>query len=100
VLGTFAVNGSMVELYLVLFFGVLGYVFDKVDIPIAPLVLSLVLAGIMEQSFRQALTISDGNPVVFLSSGISVTLVLMSVISLALPFVIPKLKQWKAQESD
>jgi len=100
VLGTFAVNGSMVELYLVLFFGVLGYVFDKLEIPIAPLVLSLVLAGIMEQSFRQALTISDGNVVVFVSSGISLTLVLMSAVSLALPFVIPKLKQWKAQEVD
>ena len=93
VLGTFAINGSMVELYLVLFFGVLGYIFDKVEIPIPPLVLSLVLAGIMEQSFRQALTLSDGNPVVFVSSGISATLVFMAAVSLALPFLIPRLKQ-------
>ena len=100
VLGTFAINGSMVELYLVLFFGVLGYLFDKLDIPIPPLVLSLVLAGILEQSFRQALTISDGNPMVFVSSGISATLVVMSALSLLLPFLIPKLKQAKAQETD
>jgi putative tricarboxylic transport membrane protein len=100
VLGTFAINGSMVELYLVLFFGVLGYLFDKLEIPIPPLVLSLVLAGILEQSFRQALTISDGNPMVFVSSGISATLVVMSALSLLLPFLIPKLKQAKAQEAD
>jgi putative tricarboxylic transport membrane protein len=100
VLGTFAINGSMVELYLVLFFGVLGYLFDKVEIPIPPLVLSLVLAGILEQSFRQALTISDGDPMVFVSSPISATLVVMSVLSLALPFLIPRLKQAKAQETD
>jgi putative tricarboxylic transport membrane protein len=100
VLGTFAISGSMVELYLVLFFGVLGYLFDKVEIPIPPLVLSLVLAGIMEQSFRQALTISDGDPMVFVSSPISATLVLMAILSLALPFLIPRLKQAKAQETD
>jgi putative tricarboxylic transport membrane protein len=100
VLGTFAINGSMVELYLVLFFGVLGYLFDKVEIPIPPLVLSLVLAGIMEQSFRQALTISDGDPLVFVSSPISATLVLMAGLSLVLPFLIPRLKQAKAQEAD
>jgi putative tricarboxylic transport membrane protein len=98
VIGTYAINGSMVELYLVLFFGVAGYVFEKVDIPVAPLVLSLVLAGIMEQSFRQAMTISDGNPAIFVSSGITVTLVVMSVISIALPLILPRLK--KIQGSD
>jgi putative tricarboxylic transport membrane protein len=98
VLGTFAINGSMVELYLVLFFGVLGYIFDKVEIPIPPLVLSLVLAGIMEQSFRQALTLSDGNPTVFVSSGISATLVFFSAVSLALPFLIPRLKLVKPEQ--
>ncbi|HEV7617603.1 MAG TPA: tripartite tricarboxylate transporter permease [Burkholderiaceae bacterium] len=98
VIGTYAINGSMVELYLVLFFGVAGYVFEKVDIPVAPLVLSLVLAGIMEQSFRQAMTISDGNPAIFVSSGITVTLVVMSVISIALPFILPRMK--KIQGSD
>jgi putative tricarboxylic transport membrane protein len=54
----------------------------------------------MEQSFRQALTISDGDPMVFVSSPISATLVLMAILSLALPFLIPRLKQAKAQETD
>jgi TctA family transporter len=39
------------------------------------------------------LTLSDGNPVVFVSSGISATLVFMAAVSLALPFLIPRLKQ-------
>ena len=98
VLGTFAINGSIVELYLVLIFGVLGYAFDKVQIPIPPLVLSLVLASIMEQSFRQALTISDGSYTIFFSSGISISLVVMSFISVTLPFLIPKLKQMRANQ--
>jgi len=98
VIGIYAINGDVVELYFMLFFGVIGYIFDKVDIPVAPLVLSVVLGGLMEQSFRQAMTISGGNPVVFVSSGITVTLVVLSVISLSMPFILPKLKALKADE--
>src|SRR5574338_431858 len=92
VIGAYGINGSMVDLYLILIFGVIGYIFDKVDIPVAPLVLSLVLGGMMEQSFRQAMTISGGNPQIFFNSAITVTLLVFSVISIALPFVLPRLK--------
>jgi len=98
VIGAYGINGSMLDLYLILFFGVLGYIFEKVDIPVAPLVLSLVLGGIMEQSFRQAMTISGGNPKIFLGSTITVTLVALSVISVALPFILPRLKALRQSE--
>ncbi len=100
VIGTFAINGSMLDLCLVLFFGVIGYIFEKVDIPVAPLVLSLVLGGIMEQSFRQAMTISGADPAIFVKSGISVTLIMLSVISIVLPLVLPKLKEWRKGRED
>ncbi len=100
VIGTYAISGSMLDLYLILSFGVVGYIFDKVDIPVAPLVLSLVLGGIMEQSFRQAMTISGGDPVVFVSSGITVTLVVLSVISISMPFILPRLKELKSSSDD
>jgi len=95
VIGTFAINSSPLDLYLILFFGVLGYIFDKVDIPVAPLVLSLVLGGMMEQSFRQAMTISGGNPQIFFGSVITITLVIMSILSILLPFLLPRLKMFK-----
>jgi putative tricarboxylic transport membrane protein len=98
VVGTYSVNASMVELYLVLGFGVLGYLFEKVDIPVAPLVLSLVLAGIMEQSFRQAMTISDGSLGIFVGSGITVTLAIMAILSVAMPFIMPRLKKLQSSE--
>lgn len=100
VIGTYAINGSMLDLYLILFFGIVGYVFDKVDIPVAPLVLSLVLGGIMEQSFRQAMTISGADPSIFVKSSISITLIALSVISIALPFILPKIKAMKANDSE
>ncbi len=98
VIGTYAINGSMLDLYMILGFGIVGYVFDKVDIPVAPLVLSLVLGGIMEQSFRQAMTISGADPAIFVKSGISMTLIALSVISMSLPFLIPKIKTMKADD--
>ena len=93
VIGTYAINASMVELYLVLFFGVLGYLFEKVQIPVAPLVLSLVLAGIMEQSFRQALTLSDGSLATFVKSPISATLMAMTAIAVATPLLMRMAKR-------
>jgi len=71
-----------------------------VDIPVAPLVLSLVLGGMMEQSFRQAMTISGGNPKIFFSSGITITLMVMSVVSIMMPFILPKLKKYKEDGKD
>lgn len=100
VIGAYAINGSTTDLYLILFFGVLGYLFDKVDIPVAPLVLSLVLGGMMEQSFRQAMTISGGNPKIFFGSAITITLVVLSIISILMPFILPRLKKYKEDGSD
>jgi putative tricarboxylic transport membrane protein len=96
VIGAFAVNTSVVDLYLMLLFGVLGYVFDKVEIPIPPLLLAVVLGEMMEQSFRRALTISDGDPSIFVGSSISITLLLMAAVSVVSPFVFARLKRNRA----
>src|SRR5688572_16349485 len=99
-IGVYAINGNPVELYIGLIFGILGYIFRKVDIPVAPMVLSLVLGGIMEQSFRQAMTISGGNPKIFVGSTICVILVVLSVVSILLPFLLPRLKAWRDGSRD
>jgi putative tricarboxylic transport membrane protein len=99
-IGIYAGNGNVLELYMALFFGVLGYIFRKVQIPAAPLVLSLVLGGIMEQSFRQAMTISGGDPKIFVGSGICIVLLVLTAIALSLPFLVPKIKEWKKGPED
>jgi putative tricarboxylic transport membrane protein len=95
VIGAYAINGSVTDLYLILVFGIIGYTFDRVDIPVAPLVLSLVLGGMMEQSFRQAMTISGGDPKIFVGSAITVTLVVLSVISVITPFILARFKPFR-----
>jgi putative tricarboxylic transport membrane protein len=66
-------------------------------------VLSLVLGGMMEQSFRQAMTISGGSPKIFVNSGITISLVVLSLISILTPFVLARFKAFKnatAAEAD
>ena len=55
--------------------------------------LSLVLGGMMEQSFRQAMTISGGNPNIFLHSNVARVLVALAVIAFVLPLVLPLLSR-------
>ena len=60
ILGVYAVNGSVVDVWIMLAMGVLGYVLRKLDFETAPIVLGLVLAPMMELSLRQSLAMSDG----------------------------------------
>jgi len=87
-IGVYTINNSTFDVWLALGFGVLGYAFRKLDIPLAPIVLAVVLGGTMEQSFRRALAISDGSPAIFVSSGISITLLIAALIMLCLPLIV------------
>jgi putative tricarboxylic transport membrane protein len=79
--GIYSFDTQVFDLYLALAFGVAGYAFRKLDIPRGPLIFGVILGGLLEQSFRQAMTISSGSPLIFVSSPIAVFLLLCSVVS-------------------
>src|SRR5437763_10731099 len=60
-IGAFAIQNAMFDIWLMLAFGVVGYVFKKIGIPLAPFTLALVLGNRAEQSFRQAMVGSAGD---------------------------------------
>ena len=60
-IGAYTVHNAMLDIWFMLLFGVMGYVFKKLDYPIAPLVLALVLGDKAEDSFRQAMLVSQGD---------------------------------------
>jgi len=93
-IGVYTLRGSMADLYIALLFGVLGYIFRKVSIPTAPLVLALVIGKPMEQSFRQAMTISGSNPTIFVRSYISVTLLILALLSIVVPMILERRKKF------
>src|SRR5690242_15078255 len=64
-IGAYTVHNAMFDVALMLVFGVLGYLFKKLEYPLAPLVLALVLGDMAEASFRQAMLISQGSLAIF-----------------------------------
>jgi putative tricarboxylic transport membrane protein len=70
-------------LYTALAFGIVGFIFRKLDIPKAPFLFGVILGSKIEQSFRQAMTLSSGDAMVFLQSPLAATLLAMAVAMLA-----------------
>ena len=69
-IGGYTVNNSIFDLWMVVVFGVVGYAFKKLQYPMAPLVLALVLGDQAEASFRQAMIMSQGGLGIFFSKGL------------------------------
>lgn len=70
--GVYSLNNSPFDLYMMLAFGVLGYVLRKLEIPTVPVVLGLLLGGQMEFNLRRAMSISGGDWSILINSGISI----------------------------
>src|SRR5258708_15997230 len=68
--GAYAIQNAMFDIWLMLVFGVVGYVFKKINIPLAPFTLALVLGNRAEDSFRLSVIGSGGDMRVFLSDGL------------------------------
>ena len=79
VLGVYAVNGSVVDVGIMTVMGALGYILRKFDFETAPVVLGLVLAPMMEMSFRQSLSMSSGNYAIFVTRPIALVLLAVGV---------------------
>jgi putative tricarboxylic transport membrane protein len=79
IVGVYEVNHSIVDVWIMLIMGVVGYLLRKVDLDPAPLVLGLVIAPIFELSLRQALTMSGGDWTIFVRRPIAATLFALAV---------------------
>lgn len=83
--GVFATDNSIVDVWIMFFFGAVGYLMRKMGYPPAPMVLALVLGPMVEMSLRQSLTISHGNLAIFFTRPISATLSVFALLSLFTP---------------
>ena len=104
-IGAYTVHSAMLDIWFMLFFGVMGYMFKKLDYPLAPLVLALVLGDKAEDSFRQAMLVSQGevgvlwsNPLVGTISTLAIGLLLWPLLSKLIAKVRPPKKNEFAVE--
>ncbi|MFT3955163.1 MAG: tripartite tricarboxylate transporter permease [Piscinibacter sp.] len=84
-IGAYTVHSSMFDVWMMLVFGVLGYLFKKLKYPLAPLVLALVLGDMAEASFRQAMLLSQGSLAIFWSNGLVGSIVALALAMLVWP---------------
>jgi putative tricarboxylic transport membrane protein len=83
--GVYAVSFSTFDLYLLVIFGIIGYLMRIFAFPAPPFILAFILGGMMEQALRQSLTISGGNWSIFYTSPLSVSLFVIAILALIVP---------------
>ncbi|MDQ1913850.1 tripartite tricarboxylate transporter permease [Paenibacillus sp. GD4] len=88
VFGVYAVQYSILDLMLIMGFGVAGYFLSKHDFPIAPMVLGLILGPMMENNMRRALTISNSDFMIFLQKPISLAFLLIGLLWVTIPLIL------------
>ena len=84
-IGAYTIAGRPFDLWLALIFGFLGYLFKKLDYPIAPLVLAMVIGDKAEDAFRQSMIMSKGSLAIFWSNGLVTSLMLIGTVFLLWP---------------
>jgi putative tricarboxylic transport membrane protein len=82
VIGSFALRNNFFDVYMMLFFGLVGLAMRWLDMPVVPLLLALVLGVPLEENLRVALTSSQGDISIFFSSPISVAFLSLSALSI------------------
>ena len=95
-IGAFTVHNSMFDVYLMLVFGVAGYVLRKLDYPLAPLVLALVLGDRAESAFRQAMLVSQGDMSIFFSKPLVGGMTTLALFLLFWPLIQTALRKARA----
>jgi TctA family transporter len=81
-IGAFSINNSGFDVHMIGFFGLIGYIFAKLDCEPAPMILGFILGPMMEEYIRRALIMSRGNPMIFLESPISATVLVIAFAAL------------------
>jgi putative tricarboxylic transport membrane protein len=101
ILGVYSLTNDVTKLWVMLFFGVLGYVLRKLDFPLPPLLLGVVLGEMMEIAYRQSLALSHGSWLIFFQRPISLALMTILAITVVYQvYTIMKHGAYKKRESD
>jgi TctA family transporter len=98
-IGVYSVNNSYFDVLMTIVFGLVGFIFIKLRVEPAPLILAFVLGPLMEENLRRALLISRGDPTVFFTRPISASFLLAAVL-LLLVMVLPAVRRKREMAVD
>jgi len=95
-IGVYSISFNTFDLYMLLLFGVVGFLMRLFSFPAPPFILAFILGGMMEQSFRQSLTISNGSLMIFINDPIALTLIIVALLT----FIYPLMQQRRAKKRE
>jgi len=98
-IGIYSVNNSALDVYMAAFFGVVGFLWRKLECPPAPLLLGFVLGPMMEENLRRALLISRGDATVFFTRPISLGFMIATGLILII-MIAPAVRKRREQFTD
>jgi putative tricarboxylic transport membrane protein len=84
-IGTYGISRSVVDLLLLYTMGLLGFLMRRFHFPTAPVIIGMILGPLAEQEFRRAMTISQGDPMIFLEKPLSLALLIIAALALVGP---------------
>jgi putative tricarboxylic transport membrane protein len=93
--GTFSVNNSLLDIYILIVMGVVGYILRKLKFDMAPLILALVLGPMLEKNLLQSLYLCQGNIQTMISRPITATLLFIALAAIVFPFLLRRKKGGK-----
>lgn len=99
VVGSFALRSSMFDMLTMLVFGVMGFILRQNNYPLMPIVLGIILGPLIETNLRRSLSISGGDPAVFVSSPVTIILLSLALLVLISP-IFKKLYSQLAAETE
>src|SRR5918997_65786 len=95
-IGAYSVNNNVFDVYSTAIFAVLGYMFNKLKMEPAPLLIGFVLGPMMEEHLRRAMLLSRGDPMIFVQRPISATMLAIGALAL-IAMMLPNLRKGKEQ---
>lgn len=87
IIGSYAVRNSIFDVWIMLLFGIIGFMLEKNKFPLAPIVLGVVLGPLAEQEFRRSLQMANGDFSIFFTRPISAVLISIAVIAILAPLL-------------
>jgi putative tricarboxylic transport membrane protein len=97
--GIYAISGSIFDLMVMIGFGVAGYLLRKLDVPLVPIILGILLGNQMEDNLRRALTISNGDWSILWGSPLAIGLWAFAIIGFVAPLVVGRFVRPKLPEA-
>lgn len=84
-LGVYTLNNNIFDVAIVYMLGILGFFMRRYGFPLAPTILAVVLGPLLEQHFRRAMAIADGDPTVFLTRPLSAAILVLALVAVSAP---------------